>query len=80
MDLNQDDFSFVRFNKIASKRRTCLLFAYFYAKLSKISQKVMQILERVLGQQICHGYMLINAQVDDIRVEFGYGVLKLILF
>jgi hypothetical protein len=40
---------------------------------------VAQVLQRVLGQQIRHLDILLDAQEHNIRVQLGDGILKLVL-
>ena len=53
------------------------LFAQLDSHLFEVDEKVVQILERVLGQQVGDRYVLVDAQVDYVRVELGNRVLHL---
>ena len=53
------------------------LFAQLDSHLFEVDEKVVQIFERVLGQQVGDRYVLVDAQVDYVRVELGNRVLHL---
>lgn len=57
-----------------------LLFSKFDSHFFEVRQKVAQILQGVLGQQISHLDVLLDAQEHDVGVQLGDCILELVLF
>lgn len=57
-----------------------MFFSKFDSHFFEVRQKVAQILQGVLGQQISHLDVLLDAQEHDVGVQLGDCILELVLF